>query len=141
VSRTLARQGLSFTIVGLAATATHAGIAISLNSVLRVDPLAANAAAYVCGFIVSYIGNAVVTFGASVLQAGQIARFAAVSLTGFVINESSVFVGVTWLHWPLAFCLAPAIVLAAAATFVLSRGWAFQPKAQPASTASAPTLG
>jgi putative flippase GtrA len=90
---------------------------------------------------VSYVGNAIATFGAPVLRGAQFARFAVVSLTGFVINQSAVFVGVRLLHWPLAWALAPAIVLAAATTFVLSRRWAFQLKAQPASTASAPTLG
>jgi putative flippase GtrA len=124
-SRRLLRELASFAAVGVAATATHYAVALGLNGLLHVAPLKANIAAYLCAVIVSYLGNARLTFRAGPLGAAQFARFAAVSLTGFAINQAVVWAGLTWAGWPYAVALVPALLLAAAATFALAKLWAF----------------
>lgn len=123
--RTLVRQGGTFAVVGLAATAVHALMSLAARAALGVTAIEATFVGYVCSVGVSYLGNARFTFGRPALHGRQFLRFLVVSLIGLGAN-----LGITWLlvnrlGWPFKAALAVVVVVIPALSFVASKLWAF----------------
>jgi putative flippase GtrA len=121
----LVRQGGLFFVVGLAATAVHALMALAARDLGHASPMAATAAGYLCAVGVSYLGNARFTFGRPALHGPQFVRFMVVSLSGFAVNA-----GLTWLlssrlGWPFPATLAVIVVVIPVLSFTASKLWAF----------------
>jgi putative flippase GtrA len=122
-----------FVLVGLAATACHAGTALLSQRFLGFGPMSATLAGYLVSVGISYFGNALITFRRPVLHGPQAAKFAAISLVGLAINQSVVFVFAHLLGWPLRLALIPVVTIVPASTFAMSKFWAFRtPELEPA---------
>ncbi len=81
----LARQLLSFAAVGLAATAAHYVVLVTLVELIGMGPIPATTCGYAVGITVSYVLNRRYTFAA---RGGlrQFAKFATLYLVGAVLN-------------------------------------------------------
>lgn len=115
-----------FVAVGCAAALVHWLVVVALVSLWHGPPLLANVAGWLTAFTVSFAGHHRLTFGGHGVPIRTSARrFLVVSASGFAINEATY---ATLLRWsPVRYDLALAIVLVAvaAATYLLSRHWAF----------------
>ena len=119
------RQIVTFALVGGMATLTHFTVALLLNSQLGVSPLHANFGGYVSSVLISYVGNALLTFGAQLANARQILRFGVVSLSGLALGQALTYLGVNVLGAPYAITLLVVVSLVPVLTFVASRLWTF----------------
>jgi putative flippase GtrA len=119
------RQVAIFGVIGVAATATHATVALAANHELGLQPFIANFVGYSCAFSVSYFGNARWTFGRRSLHGPQFLRFLVVSLLGLALSQTLTFLCVDVLHRPFAIALIPIVTLVPLLSFVLSKVYAF----------------
>jgi putative flippase GtrA len=132
------RQLSWFVLVGAAAAATHMAVVVVLVESLGWAPLAANVAGWMLAFFVSFGGHYRLTFsgsGAALWPAAR--RFALISFGGFVANQAAYAVLLRFSGLNYALGLFLVLLGVAAATFVLSRWWAFRqhhtgPSAPPA---------
>ena len=121
----LIRQGGLFLVVGIAATAVHALVALAARDLTHLSAMASTATGYVCAVGVSYLGNARFTFGRPALHGGQFARFLVVSLSGFAANLAITWLLSNRLGWPFPATLAVIVVVIPALSFTASKLWAF----------------
>ena len=121
------RQLPWFAVFGVLASATHFVVALAAARFLNLEPLAANTVAFVAALAVSYLGNAVVTFKVEPWNGAQFARFAALALAGFILNQLIVYALTVRGGWPFWASLLVVIALVPPATFVLARLWALAP--------------
>jgi len=121
------RQIAIFIAVGCAAAITHLAVVAIAVEFCGLKPLAANVIGFCVAFLVSFGGHARWTFPVSPqhLSAARV-RFFAVASTGFVLNQAA-YAEALHLFGPRYYLPALAAVLAgvAAATFLLSKLWAF----------------
>ncbi|HLY80658.1 MAG TPA: GtrA family protein [Caulobacteraceae bacterium] len=115
-----------FAMVGATSTAINYFGALAAQHLLSLSPLPAGVAGYVMAASVSYLGNSLLTFRRPALHGPQFARFAAISLVGLTINLGLVFFGTHTIGWPLWKALIPVVLIVPAATFLLSKFWAFR---------------
>ncbi|MDE7241316.1 GtrA family protein [Desulfovibrio sp.] len=92
VRRLLARRWMRFCIVGGAASLVYYFCGLFFVSLLGLPVLAGNALAFVAGFVVSYLGQALWTFQARGSHRAMLPRFAATQALGLALNS-----GVIWL--------------------------------------------
>lgn len=121
----LARQGATFTLVGLAATGAHVTAALIARR-LGAEPMAANLSGYLTAVSVSYLGNAWLTFRSPALDGPQFVRFAVVSLLGLGLNMAITWAVTGPLGRPYGWSLAAVAIAVPALSFVLSKFWAFR---------------
>ena len=115
-----------FALVGGAATAVHLAVGGSAIAA-GVPPLVANTVAFGAAFAASFAGHYGFTFaGNGAAFGGSLARFLAVALLGFAVNQGllSALLASTSIVPLGAFFLATAVT--ALLTFALARGWAFR---------------
>ncbi len=123
-------QLLQFVLVGGAAAATHLAAVAVLVPLVGMAPLAANVLAFLVAFVVSYNGHALLTFARVQVRGWAVmGRFFAVACLSFVANELLYALALYWLRWHYLWSLAGILLLVAAATFVLSKFWAFNARA------------
>jgi putative flippase GtrA len=122
----LVREINCFVLVGLAATACNYGVALLAHQLMGLGPYAANTVGYGLAVGISYLGNSLLTFRRPVMHGPQFVRFALISLTGFAINQATVFVFAKVMGWPYWLALGPVVVIVPACTFVMSKFWAFR---------------
>ena len=115
-----------FAVVGATSTAINYVGALAAQHLLGLGPLPAGVLGYAMAVGVSYFGNSLLTFRRPAIHAPQFARFAAISLVGLAINLGLVFVGTHTIGWPLWKALIPVVLIVPAATFVMSKFWAFR---------------
>lgn len=120
-------QALRFAAVGVAATATHAGVALAAASVLGLAPLLANLAGHLAAVALSYAGHARMTFGIRGGHARRLPRFAAVSLGGLLLSAAITSLVCGTLGGSLALAVACVTLVVPAASFLVNRRWAFAP--------------
>ncbi|HYG28147.1 MAG TPA: GtrA family protein [Caulobacteraceae bacterium] len=123
----VARQLPWFAVFGVLASGTHFVVALAAARFLRLEPLAANTVAFAAALGVSYLGNAIVTFRVRPWDGAQFARFAALSLAGFALNQAIVYALTVRGGWPFWASLLVVIALVPPATFVLAKLWALAP--------------
>jgi putative flippase GtrA len=116
---------LSFVFVGAVAAAVHYGVVVALVSIAHWHPLVGNVGGYCVAVVVSYFGQARLTFQRTDFGVAQFARFLATSFTGFIINSASYAALLQWT--PLDYRLSLGIVLVGVAvlTYVLMKFWVF----------------
>lgn len=118
------RQLPWFVVFGVAASATHLIVALSTHRWLGLSPLVANTVAFCCALGVSYLGNAIVTFRVEPWRAHAFAKFAALSIVSFGLNQAIVYGLTVRLGWPFALSLAVVLLTVPPFTFVMARVWA-----------------
>jgi putative flippase GtrA len=121
------RQIAIFIAVGTAAALTHLTAVWAAVEFLALKPLAANVIGFCIAFLVSFSGHARWTFPlAPTRYAAARTRFFAVALTGFVLNQTA-YAEALHLFGPRYYLpvLAAVLLGVAAATFLLSKLWAF----------------
>lgn len=84
--RPLAVQFGTFVGVGLAAAVAHFSLLFVLVEQELLGPVAASAAGFVAGGVVSYVLNRRLTFSATRSHAGAVPRFALVAGGAFILN-------------------------------------------------------
>ena len=114
-----------FALVGATSTAINYVGALAAQHLLGLGPLPAGVAGYAAAVGVSYFGNSLLTFRRPAMHGPQFARFAAISLVGLAINLGLVFIGTHVMGWPLWKALIPVVLIVPAATFMMSKFWAF----------------
>lgn len=117
----------SFVVVGCTAAAVHFGTVVLLVEALGLSPVVANVGGWLVAFVVSFLGQSLLTFrsrGAPWLQA--LPRFFAISALGFAANESAYafLLRATGLRYDLL--LALVLLGVAVMTYLLSSLWAFR---------------
>lgn len=129
----LVREIHVFILVGLCATACNYVAALAAQRFLALDAVPAGLAGYLASVAISYFGNSLLTFRRPAIHGPQFARFVAISLAGLAINLGLVFAGTHVLGRPLWQAEIPVVLIVPAATFVMSKFWAFRaPEAAPA---------
>lgn len=117
---------LRFLIVGGLAFALHWSVVVLIVSQLKIMPVAANVAGFAVAFMLSYLGHKNWTFSAREQAYGRtFFRFAGVAVFGFAINEGLYAFLLHSFALDYRICLVFTLTVAAVATFVLSRLWAF----------------
>lgn len=119
------RQGGTFLVVGLVATAVHALGATAAHVGLHAGAVTATSAGYLCAVGVSYLGNARFTFSRPALHGAQFLRFLVVSLLGLAANLAITHWLADKLGWPFAATLGVIVVVIPALSFAASKLWAF----------------
>ncbi|MFC3068045.1 GtrA family protein [Phenylobacterium soli] len=119
------RQGGTFLVVGLAATAVHAAASLAARELGHLAPTAATTVGYLCSVGISYLGNARFTFGRPALDGAQFVRFLVVSLIGFAANLGVTHLFAEVLKWPFVAALGVVVVVIPALSFTASKLWAF----------------
>ncbi len=122
----LIREVHFFVLVGLAATFCHASVALAAHHFLPIGPLTAGSIGYLVAVSISYLGNSLLTFRRPVMHGPQFARFATISLAGFGINQSIVYVTTHLMGWQFKFAMIPVVIVVPASTFLMSKFWAFR---------------
>ena len=108
-----------FGLVGLTATAVHAGVGLSLHHGAGLPAFWANILAFCCAVVVSFLGQTRLTFPGSARGGGAFGRFAAVAVTGLTLNQllvwlvTSAFGGPYWLALVVIIGPVPAVTFAA----------------------------
>lgn len=122
------RRFLQFAVTGAVAALVHLLVALALVAGWGLAPLRANLAGFALAFLCSYAGHRRLAFRDHAPgHARALPRFLLVALAGLLLNQSLFAILLTHalLPWPLAMVLV--LLVVAAATFVISRRWAFAP--------------
>jgi putative flippase GtrA len=117
-----------FSIVGIAATTLHLLIALSLVTYYGIYPLLANFSAFLCAFMVSFLGNFHWTFHVAIDQRIALAKFFAVTLVAFVVNNLLLMVLLRVISLPKQWAVVVAAMVVPLVTFMSSRLWVFNDK-------------
>lgn len=121
----IAAQAIRFGIIGIAATATHFVVALTLIYG-SAPPLWANGIAFLVAFQISFFGHLSYTFASQEINMmTSMRRFAVTAICGFLLSETllATFLAFTNLAAPVALTLT--LLLVAGLTFLVSRHWAF----------------
>lgn len=118
-------EPLRFAAVGVAATAVHVIVGLSLARYAGLAPWSANIAAFSAALAVSYLGNSLVTFRVDARRPHALARFALVSALAFALNQSIVML-LTGTGWSYAAALAVVVLIVPAATYLAAKHWALR---------------
>jgi putative flippase GtrA len=116
---------VAFGIVGAAAFLIHF-VLVVITVPVGLPPLLANVLGFLAAFVWSFVGHSRWSFPAEGRPvAAALQRFAAVAVSGFVLNESAYAVLLRWTQ--LDYRVALFIVLCAVAglTWLAGRYWAF----------------
>lgn len=118
---------VSFLLVGCSAAAVHLLVVFAFVNLGGISALWANPLGFLTAFTVSYFGHSRWTFPLDTTQHGRaVRRFFVLATTGFALNQTAFNWGLGWVgqqfYLPL---LAVVMIFVAAATFVLSKLWAF----------------
>jgi len=116
-----------FVAVGCTAAAVHFGMVVLLVEALGWAPLVANVGGWLVAFVVSFCGQWLLTFrGHGVSWTHALPRFFAISLTGFLANESAYALLLRFSPLRYDVLLAAVLVAVAVMTYLLSSRWAFR---------------
>jgi putative flippase GtrA len=124
-TKTALWQVMVFACIGVLATATHFILALAANTQVGAPPMVANVIGYLGSVLISYVGNARLTFQRGVFDRAQFLRFAAVSLAGLLLGQGITYVATHLLKLPFQLALIPVVTVVPAFTFIASRLWAF----------------
>ena len=119
------REVVGFLVVGIAATATHlsVGLAAYYALPLGLSAFEANLVAFCVAYLVTYIGNARLTFPETRLGLASFVRFLTVSLGSLGLNQAIVYVLVGCAGRPYWQALIAVLVLVPPLTFVAMKHW------------------
>jgi putative flippase GtrA len=115
-----------YTVAGGIATAVHYAVLVALVELFGLAAAPSAFAGALCGAVVSYGVNRLLTFTRSTARHTQaLPRFMAIALFGAVLNGALVWLGVRQFGWHYLVAQALATVLVLGLTFRLNRIWTF----------------
>lgn len=122
---------LKFFMVGLSALSVHLMIVWLLVNYGNWQPLPSNIFGFLGAVNISYFGHLHLTFNQShQLSLTSYVKFFVIASAGFLINQSLYFYALNWFGNHFYLPILTIILLAVAViTYVLSKFWAFKPKA------------
>lgn len=125
VRRLLGRRWLRFCIVGGAASLTYYFSGLFFVSLLGLPVLAGNALAFLAGFVVSYLGQALWTFQAQASHRTMLPRFAATQALGLGLNSALIWL---LMHAGMSYEVAMWVAIAAVpvAVYFICKLWVFR---------------
>ncbi|MEZ5654225.1 MAG: GtrA family protein [Burkholderiaceae bacterium] len=116
-----------FLLVGTTAALVHWGVVVALVERGSWSPLAANLLAWIVAFGVSFTGHHRFSFrGHGRQPIGSAGRFAVVSFTGLLVNETAYAMLLRWTGLPYPIALMVVLATVAVGTWLLSRHWVFR---------------
>lgn len=126
----VARQGLKFGVVGIAATITHVVAFIVWIELYGMAPLWANAAAFCVAVTVGFIGHFFWTFREHYVDESggwraALLKFIVVSLVGLGLNSLAVYLVVNILFMSYWYAIILIVTAVPAGVFLMSKFWAF----------------
>ena len=125
VRRLLGRRWVRFCMVGGAASLTYYVFGLFFVSLLGLPVLAGNALAFLAGFVVSYLGQALWTFRAQASHRTMLPRFAATQALGLGLNSLLIWLLMrAGLSYPVAMWAAIAAV--PVALYFICKLWVFR---------------
>lgn len=114
-----------FAIVGIAATVTHAGVALALTYFDLAHPLIANLIAFVIAFAVSFTGHHLWSFPGEKRWRRRMLRFFSLAFAGFLANSVALAGWLAWVPLPDEIGILASIALIPVVTYLGARLWAF----------------
>ena len=115
-----------YTLAGGIATAVHYAVLVLLVEVFAFPAAPSAAFGALCGAVVSYLVNRLITFpGTNVRHQQAVPRFLLVALAGALLNGLLVWAGVHLLSWHYLVAQAVATILVLGLTYRLNRSWTF----------------
>lgn len=123
-----------FGVVGIVATATHAGVALALTYFDLTHPLIANLIAFMIAFAVSFTGHHLWSFPGAKRWRRRVLRFFSLAFAGFLANSAALAGWLAWVPLPDEIGIVASIALIPIVTYLGARLWAF---AEPASAEDA----
>jgi putative flippase GtrA len=116
-----------FVVVGCVAAAVHFGTVVLLVETAGAAPLLANVLGWLLAFAVSFTGQSRLTFRShGTPWRVALPRFFALSLAGFVLNETGYALLLRWTDLPYDLALACVLLAVAVMTYLLGSSWAFR---------------
>ena len=124
--RRLARQILTFGVVGLAGTSVHYITLGVLVEVIGLRPVPATVIGFIFGALTNYVLNYRFTFRSDAAHGMVLPRYLAIAGSSFFINAGIMAAGTD--HWPRLYFLVQLFStgLLFMWNFALSRYWAFK---------------
>ena len=116
---------LRFVVVGVAATATHYAIALSMVTVAGFPTQIAHVTGFLCAVPVSFLGHYHWTFGSRVRYGRAALRFVAVALGAFLVSMASLEALERFVAWHAAASLLVCVLVIPIASYVLNRVFVF----------------
>jgi putative flippase GtrA len=108
----IARQFSSFLAVGIATTAVHYGVLITLVEVWAVNPVLATTAGFLMAVILSYLLNRHYTFEERPAFHSGLFKYCAALSVGLVLNTGTVALLTSWgFYYVLAQAIASGLAL------------------------------
>ena len=121
----LAGKGWKYGIVGVLGTALPFAALVALVELSGVHPVPASVAGFVLVLVVSFLLNRSWTF--AVRDAGSTAfvKYAAVSVTGLLLNTGIMYAAVELLHWKYWIGQLLVVLVVPPCNFLLNALWTF----------------
>lgn len=116
-----------FAGVGSCATVAHICVAWALMELSILEPYVANLTGACAAYFVSFVGNAVFTFGVRQRLPFYAVRYLAVSAASLVLTTLEVAL-VNRLAWPSYAYAAIVLLTVPPTTFLIAKLWAFAPR-------------
>ena len=117
---------LKFSVVGVTATILHLLVALFLMGYYDFYPVIANFGAFLCAFVVSFLGNFHWTFRVDTSQRVALVKFFSVTMIAFVINNLLLIVLLNVANLPKQWVVVIAAMVIPFVTFISSRLWVFK---------------
>ena len=124
-ARALSLQVVRFGIVGVAATLTHAGVALLAHAALGLPPLRANVMGFLVAFAVSYGGHYHWTFRSGLPHRTSLPRFLLVSACVFLASQFIVWGATGPLGLGMTAAMGIVTLVAPLTSFIVNRAWTF----------------
>jgi putative flippase GtrA len=124
------RRWIRFGVVGGVATVSYAVIGLLLVNIMGAPVLVGNAIAYILSFIVSYLGQCIITFRARQGHMAMLPKYVATQGMGFCLNSCIIWV-LTHAGFAYEHAMPIAIVLVPAAVYVVCKYWVFPERSDP----------
>ena len=115
-----------FAVVGAIATAIHAAVFAIAIEFVHIEPVTANALAFVVALLTGYSLNRRWTFVAYGTEHARLWRYAIAALVVLALNSAIMFAVVHVAHWSPYIGLGVSIVLAPPVSFALNQYWVFR---------------
>jgi putative flippase GtrA len=123
---TIVHRFARFAVVGAIATAVHTSVFTTGIEIARIDPVVANALAFVIAVLVGFALNRRWTFSAAGGPGGRLWRYFVSALAGLTISSTVMFLVTRVAHWSPYVGLVLSLVCVPPVTFALNHFWVFR---------------
>jgi putative flippase GtrA len=122
---TVVHRFARFAVVGAIATATHAAVFTIAIEIFHIEPVTANALAFIIAMLTGYALNRRWTFGKNGTAHARLWRYAVAALLVLALNSAIMYAVVHIADWSAYVGLLLSILLAPPVSFALNQYWVF----------------